>query len=64
MNNKEMYNNNINRLDQMFKCELVSAKEAAAFVGVDVRTFIANAPVTKLGNRYFISKTQFANWLS
>lgn len=64
MRNKELYAENLIRLNTAFDTEMIAVKDASEYVGIDSRTFIKNAPVKKIGRNYYISKTMFASWLS
>ena len=64
---KELYRENLARLDAAFPGrELIPAKEAARYLGMDVRTVIGrkDLPKKKAGRLWMVPKTGLASWLA
>lgn len=64
---KELYRENLQRLDAQYpNQELLPARSAAKYLGLDVRTLMKmkDIPKKKAGRIWFIPKTGLASWLS
>ena len=63
---KELYRDNLERVCERFKSEMIPLKDAADFIGCDVRTLQSDRdfPVKKLGRKYYVSSVALARWLS
>ncbi len=64
---KELYRENLQRLDALFPGqELLPVRAAATYLGLDVRTVlkIKDIPKKKAGRCWLVPKTGLASWLS
>ena len=63
---KKDYRDNLERICEKFKGELITLREAAEFLGIDFRGLQTDKtfPVKKVGGRYYITVVALAKWLS
>lgn len=63
---KENYRDNLERICERFKSELITLKEAAEFLGIDFRGLQTDKsfPIKKVGGRYYVTVVALARWLS
>ena len=60
---KENFGDTLEKVMEQFTTELISAVDAARFLGLDARTVRTHLPVKKVGRAYYISRTNLARWL-
>ena len=63
---KTDFRDNLERITERFRTELIPLKEAAAYLGCDPRTLrdAEDSPVKKVGRMYYVPAVALARWLS
>ena len=62
---KEDFRANLERITDAFpRMELIPAKDAAAWLGIDYRALLRNGPLKKIGGRYYVTDVSLARWLA
>lgn len=63
---KENYRDNLERICERFKGELITLKEASDYIGVSLRNIQTDKtfPMKKVGGRYYVTVVALAKWLS
>ena len=63
---KKDYRDNLERISDTFKRELITMKEACEYIGCTPKQIHADKtfPTKKVGGRYYVTVVALARWLS